>query len=423
MSNEVNLAYGRTGKIIRVPEGTPVIRTQPTSGLLDETAAIRDALCNPIKTEPLKEKIHPGDRVVITHSDLTRATPNDRILPVIITELLSAGIIREDIIILNALGTHRKQTLDELRQMLGDEIVNQYRCIQHDAFDDSNLVSIGTTSFGNPIRVNRLLVECNARIYTGFIEPHFFAGFSGGPKCVLPALAGAESVLSNHSQQMIAHPNATWGVTKGNPIWEEMLEVALLTEPTFLVNVTLNSSKQISGIFAGDLLSAHSAGCEFTRKSAMAPVEKLYDVVITTNSGYPLDQNLYQCIKGLSAASRITRPDGAILLAAACEDGLPNHGSYARLLEEGGSPDGILEMISQHGFSMPDQWQVQIQALIQRKVDAYVFSDGLTTDQVRKALFNPVEDIQQSISSLVTKYGENLCVMPEGPLTIPYVKS
>src|SRR6185369_14185158 len=146
-----------------------------------------------------------------------------------------------DITLINALGTHRKQTLDELRTMLGDAVVDNYRCEQHDAFDDANLVSLGTTTRGHPVRLNRRLMEADVRILTGFIEPHFFAGFSGGPKGVLPAIAGAESVRSNHGYDMISHPKATWATTESNPIWEEMREVALRTKPTFLLNVTLNS--------------------------------------------------------------------------------------------------------------------------------------------------------------------------------------
>ena len=147
--------------------------------------------------------------------------------------------------------------------MLGSSIVDTYRCVQHDAFDDSSLVSLGDTSRGHPVRINKLYLEADVRILTGFIEPHFFAGFSGGPKAVLPALAGAESVWSNHGHDMIAHPQATWGVTAGNPIWEEMREVALLTDPTFLLNVSLNSMRHITGVFAGELLTAHAAGTRF----------------------------------------------------------------------------------------------------------------------------------------------------------------
>lgn len=426
----VTLAYGHSGLNIELPDATDIVQSRFVPGLADEAAAIRASLRNPIESPPLAQKLKPGDKVVIVHSDITRPTPNDRMLPVLLAELAAAGVAREDITLLNALGTHRPQTDAELRTMLGDEVVETYRCLQHNAFDDSILAPLGTTSRGNPVRVNRLLLEADARILTGFIEPHFFAGFSGGPKAVLPALAGAESVLSNHGRDMIAHPNATWGVTgggvtAGNPIWEEMAEVALMTNPTFLLNVTLNAHKQITGVFAGDMLAAHKAGCDFVRQSAMVAVDAPYDIVVTTNSGYPLDQNLYQTVKGMSAASRVVRPGGAIVLAGACQDGLPDHGRYAALLREGGSPQGVLDLLAQPGFGEQDQWQVQIQAQIQLHADVYVYSEGLTRQQIEAALLKPCTNIGETVALLAQNdngHAPRICAMPEGPQTIAYVK-
>ncbi|MEZ4707946.1 MAG: nickel-dependent lactate racemase [Caldilineaceae bacterium] len=422
---EVTLAYGHNGLTIPLPDTTDIVQSRFVPGLADEAAAIRAALREPIGSPPLAQKVKPGDTVVIVHSDITRPTPNDRMLPVLLAELEAAGVARGDITLLNALGTHRPQTAAELRTMLGDAVVDNYRCLQHNAFDDDILVPLGTTSRGNPVRVNRRLLEADVRILTGFIEPHFFAGFSGGPKAVLPALAGAESVLSNHGRDMIGHPNATWGVTAGNPIWAEMREVALMTNPTFLLNVTLNAHKQITGVFAGDMLAAHKAGCEFVRQSAMVAVDAPYDVVVTTNSGYPLDQNLYQTVKGMSAASRVVRPGGVIILAGACQDGLPDHGRYAALLQEGGSPQGVLDLLARPGFGEQDQWQVQIQAQIQLHADVYVYSEGLTHQQIEAALLKPCANIGETVARLAQNgngHAPRICAMPEGPQTIAYVK-
>jgi nickel-dependent lactate racemase len=361
---------------------------------------------------------------VVAHSDITRATPNDRLLPLLLAELEAAGIRRGDITLINALGTHRKQTPVELRAMLGDFVVDHYRCEQHDAFDDANLVSLGTTTRGHPVRLNRRLMEADVRIMTGFIEPHFFAGFSGGPKGMLPALAGKESVLTNHGWAMIADPRATWGVTQGNPIWEEMREVALRAGPAFLLNVTLNGLRQITGVFAGDLLAAHALGCEFVRANAMVPVDEPFDVVVTTNSGYPLDQNLYQTVKGMSAAARLLKPGGAMIMAAACADGLPDHGGYAGLLAEGGSPQGVLDMLARPGFSAHDQWQVQLQAQIQLRERVLVYSDGLSDAQIRAALLEPCRDLEGTVAALMAEAGPGarLGVLPEGPQTIAYLR-
>ena len=420
---KVDLYYGRQGLEINLPDAVDVLATHFIPGIPDEAEGIRKALQEPISSPPLSTLVEAGDRVIVVHTDITRATPNERILPVLLDELLSGGIASQDITLLNGLGTHRPQTENELRGMLGDQIVDGYRCLQHDCNDDGNLVSLGETSLGNPVRINRHYMEADVRILTGFIEPHFFAGFSGGPKAILPSLAGTESVFSNHGLEMIAHPQAAWGITTGNPIWEEMGEVALRTDPTFTLNVAINTQQEITAVFAGDMLEAHSLGCAYVKRNAMVAVDASYDIVITTNSGYPLDQNLYQSVKGMSAASQVVREGGAIIIATACEDGLPDHGRYALLLAEAGTPQGILDLISQPGFSVQDQWQVQIQAQIQRRAEVYVYSDGLTDDQIQQALFLPCRDIEATVAHLQERYGPQarICVMPEGPQLIPYL--
>jgi nickel-dependent lactate racemase len=222
---------------------------------------------------------------------------------------------------------------------------------------------------------------------------------------------------------MIAHPRATWGICEGNPIWEEMRDAALMTDPAFLLNVALNERKEITGIFAGELFAAHKAGRDYVRGRAMVAVEEPFDIVVTTNSGYPLDQSLYQSVKGMSAAARIVRQGGAIIMAAACEDGIPEHGRYAELLQQGGSPQGILDMLDQPGFGAQDQWQVQIQALIQLKAQVFVYSDGLSDEQIERALFTPCRDIAATVRQLQQKVGSQarICVLPEGPQTIAYI--
>lgn len=420
----IKLSYGRSGHFVDLPQMTDLLKPNFTPGLPDEATAIRNALRNPIGTAPLFDLVKAGDRVVIVHTDITRATPNDRILPILIGELELAGVFSSDIKLLNGLGTHRAQTENEIRELLGDSIVENYQCLQHDCEDENSLISLGNTSLSHPVRINKHFLEADVRILTGFIEPHFFAGFSGGPKAVLPSLAGAESVFTNHGYKMISHPKASWGITAENPIWEEMREVALRTNPTFLLNVSLNTNKEITSVFAGDMIAAHTQGCAYVKDNAMVGVDDPYDIVITTNSGYPLDQNLYQSVKGMSAANQIIRQGGSIIIATACVDGLPDHGLYAALLEEGGSPQGVIDLVSQEGYSAQDQWQVQIQAQIQQRADIYVFSEGLTTDQVKRALFKPCKNIEKTIEDLMNKCktAPRLCVIPEGPMTIPYLK-
>jgi nickel-dependent lactate racemase len=414
----LEMDYGRHGLNLTLPDSVDVFLARDTASLADETAAIRDALRNPIGSAPLRERLRPGMTVVIVHTDITRATPNDRLLPVILSELEAGGIRREDITLLNGLGTHRAQTEAELRRMLGSEIVDRYRCLQHDAYDEAGLVSLGTTRRGHPLKVNKQLLEADLKILTGFIEPHFFAGYSGGPKAVLPGVAGAETVLANHGPEMIAHPQATFDRTTGNPIWEEMLEAALQMENTFLVNVTLNRENAITGVFAGEVAAAHAQGCDHVRAASLFTVAEPYDLVVTTNSGYPLDQNLYQCVKGLAAAARAVRPGGTILLLAGCEEGLPDQSEYARILHEAGSPQAVLDRVTQPGFTGQDGWQVQIQAQVQLKADVYIYSEGLSDEQIAASLLRPCRDLVRGVPELMARYGSRVCALPQGPLTV-----
>jgi nickel-dependent lactate racemase len=221
---------------------------------------------------------------------------------------------------------------------------------------------------------------------------------------------------------MIGHSQARWGITKSNPIWEEILEVVLKLERTFLVNVTLNKAKQITSVFAGALEPAYAAGCAFVKRSAMVSAPHLFDIVITSNSGYPLDLNLYQAVKGMSAAAQIVKPGGAVIIAADCWDGIPDHGLYGQLLDEADSPQALLDTIHTPGFLKQDQWQAQIQAQIQLKADVFVYSDHLTDRQIESALLHPCRNVEATVQMLLAKYGPRatICVLPEGPQTIPY---
>ena len=423
----IKLAYGKTGLNIDLPDDWNVTVVEPrfVPGLVDEPGAIRQALRHPIGAVPLSKFAHKGQTVGIIFSDITRPTPNHVILPVVLSELTEAGIPREAITLFNALGTHRPNTDAELRRMLGAEIVDGYRIVQNNAFDPATQVCLGKSNRGHDIWLNRELVACDAHILTGFIEPHFFAGFSGGGKAVMPGMAGQRTVLGNHDARMIGDPNATWGITWGNPIWEEAHEVALGLPRIFLLNVSLNKEKAITGVFAGNLDAAHAQGCAFVKQSAMLPVPHPFDIVITTNSGYPLDLNLYQTVKGMCAAAQVVRSRGAIIAAAECWDGIPDHGMYGKLLREASSPRELIDHINTPGFLEQDQWEAQIQALVQLKADVYLRSDGLSDEQITGALLKQCRRIEDTVSALRQRYGQGatICVMPEGPQTVAYVQN
>lgn len=416
---QITLAYGKTGLPVQFPDDTTVLRPAFVPGLPDEAGALRETLRRPLGCPPLHKMVHPTDRVVIVFSDLTRPMPNERVLPLLLEEL--AHVPREQITLLNALATHRPQTETELEVMLGAEIAPNYTIVQHDAWDKQGLVYVGQTRSEHPVWLNRAYVEADVRIVTGFIEPHFFAGFSGGPKAVLPGVAGAETVWANHSAAMIAHSKATWCVTAGNPIYEEITQAAALAPPTFCLNVALNSKKVITDAWAGDWQQVHAAGCQTVGARALVPVKAPFDVVVTTNAGYPLDLNLYQAVKGMSTAARVVRPGGAIVVAAECWDGIPDHGNYKELLWTAGSPQALLERIAQPGFFRQDQWEAQIQALIQLKADVYLYSDGLSDEEIRRAWLTPCRDIAATVPELCAHYGPRVGVLPEGPQTVSYV--
>jgi lactate racemase len=422
MAMQVELAYGKHGLTIEAPAGADIVEPAFVPGVPDEASALRDALRRPIAGPPLRDLVRPSDRVTIVHSDLTRPAPNARMLPVILAELAAIGVPVERITLLNATGLHRPNTEAELRQMLGDRLVETYRCLNHDAHDHASLRHVGRTPGGAEVWLNRHYVEADARITTGFIEPHFFAGFSGGAKSVLPGIAADFSVMHNHNATMIASPGATWGVTDENPIMREGRAAARLCPPTMIVNVTLNKDKAITGVFAGALEPAHDAGCRFVKDGAMRRVERPYDIVVTTNSGYPLDLNLYQAVKGMSAGAQVVRPGGAIIIAAECSDGI-GHGPFLELLASRPDPRGLLEAITAPGFSMFDQWQVQILAQILLHARVYLYAPRLDDAAVRAAHLIPTRDIEATLADLRAEFGADarVCVLPQGPLTVPYV--
>ncbi len=419
---QVTLAYGRTGLSVELPGEAVVIRPAEVPGLPDEAAAIREALRRPMGTPPLRELVRPDHRVTVVFSDLTRPMPNERVLPVLLEEL--SHVRPAQVTLLNALGTHRPQTPAELEEMLGAQIVRTYPIVQHDPHDRASLVPVGVSSFGHPILLHRAYVEADVRILTGLIEPHFFAGFSGGPKSLLPGIAGMETIGGNHGATMIAHPQATWGVTAGNPIYEEIAQAALLAPPTFCLNVAVNRVRAITDVWAGDWKAVHEAGCRTVATRAFVAVEHPFDIVITTNSGYPLDLNLYQAVKGMSAASRITRPGGAIVLAAECSDGIPDHGRYKELLWSAGSPEAFLKTVARPDFFCQDQWEAQIQAQIQQRAEVYLYSDRLDDETIRRAWLRPCRNIPSLLEELRARYGRDarIAVLPEGPQSVPVLQ-
>ena len=420
---QIELAYGRTGLSVDVSSDADIIEPRYSPGLADEPSAIRSAVRSPTTGAPLRDRVPRGASVGISVCDVTRPFPGRRVLPVLVDELQSCGA--GPITIFVATGTHRACTTVELEQMLGPDLPRFCQVIQHDAFDASRHRQVGTVlGTKTPALVESAFLDQAVRITTGFIEPHFFAGFSGGPKMVAPGLAALETVLDLHSAARIAHRCATWGILEGNPVHDAVRAIAAQVGVSFNLDVTLNRDHAITNVFSGDLFSSHAAGCDYARSTAMAAVPEAYDVVLTTNSGYPLDQNLYQSVKGMSAAAQIVKPGGSIIIASECSDGLPAHGGYKDLLRQAINPEAFLERLFEPDFSsVHDQWQVQVQAQIQRKAHVFVKADGLSADQVRGAWFEPVGDVAACVRARLAAAGAGakFAVLPQGPQTIPYI--
>jgi nickel-dependent lactate racemase len=328
----------------------------------------------------------------------------------------------ENFTIILGTGTHRPNTPDEILALVGPKIAREYPIVNHSAFDSETLADTGfVNAAGIPLKMNKEYVAADKRILMGFIEPHFMAGFSGGYKAVFPGVADIDSILHYHRAEMIGDPGSTWGSLENNPTQIAIREHGSALPVDFLINVTLNHQIEITGFYCGDVIQAHEAGCAFAKETAMVACDETYPLVITTNSGYPLDQNLYQSVKGMVAAVEIVQEGGEIILAAACNDGFPAHGNFARLIFEHDSPQAMLDTVYQAGFRMLDQWQIQKLAQVQLKAKVAVYSE-IPADEIQRVSLTPIEDLNGYIHARLSALGDrSIAVLPEGPLTIPYL--
>ena len=419
----VRLAYGSGGLDVELPDScTTVVAPTHHPGAPDEVATLRSALRSPVEGPPLRELVRPGQKVAISMCDGTRAQPRQLMIPAVLAEI--EGVIDPaDVVILVATGTHRGNTETEIRAMLGGDLFDRVRVVNHDSRDPDSLVFLGEHGNGVPVWLNRLWVDADLRITTGFVEPHFFAGFSGGPKMVAPGLAGLDTILVLHDAARIGDPNATWAVTEGNPVHDDIRAAAAAAPPHFSLDVILNREQRIITAFGGELWTMHRAACRAAREYAMQTVAAPFDVVVTSNSGFPLDQNLYQSVKGMSAAAKVVKPGGMIVCAAECRDGFPGHGSYRELLSSRGSPQDLLDAIIASPKVIPDQWQVQVQANIQAKATVVMHTDFLSDEELEQVNLTQTRDIGATVRAELAGRGAGatVCVLPEGPQTIPIV--
>ncbi len=416
------IAYGKTRIPLRMDPKIAdwkLIEPKYEAPLPDPHAEFVKAARAPIGSKPLREIAKPSEKVVIVTSDGTRPVPNKLLIPWILEDL---GVPDSQVTIVLGTGTHRPNTPQEIEAMFGPEIPKRVRMVNHSAFDETQNKFMGTTSTGGRLWMDREWLEADKRIVVGFIEPHFFAGFSGGAKGVVPGIAGIETILHLHGYKLIADPNSAYGVLDGNPIQNDIQEMVAYCPPDFMVNVTLNSDKAITGFYLGNYQEAHRVGCARVKETAMSRVEAEFPIVVTSNSGFPLDQNLYQTVKGMSAAVRIAGKGGTIFVASECSDGLPSHGKFGSLLRGGNSPKEINDALRDAAAPTLDQWQAQILTNILMHCDVALLS-ALDAEAVAAAKLRAVVDLQAGIEAKIREIGPGarVAVMPDGPLTIPYV--
>jgi len=422
---KVELAYGSGRLPVELPgDRTTVITPSHPEPAPDPHAAVVTALREPVAGPPLRDVVRGGGTVAISICDGTRAQPRDIVLPAILDEL-EGSVAPDDIVVLVATGTHRGNTEPELRTMVGDDVYERVRIVNHDARNDGSLAWVGNLGVAGdvPVWLNREWVEADIRITTGFVEPHLFAGFSGGPKMVAPGLAGLATTLTLHDARRIGHPEARFGVLEGNPVHDDVRAIAAATGTDFGLDVTLDGEQRVVNAYGGELFAMHRAACVDARAIAMRPVPEPFDVVITSNSGFPLDQNLYQAVKGMSAAAQVVRDGGTIVCAAECRDGFPSHGSFRAGLTSARSPEALLRAIESRAVTVPDQWQIQIQARIQVRSRVVMHTSYLSDEELAAAHLPQTDDIAATVEAALAeaRAGARICVLPEGPQTIAYV--
>ena len=378
-----------------------------------EEEIVKSAMQNPIGTPLLSDLAKNKDKVVVVTSDHTRAVPSKITLPIILNEIRK-GNPKADITILIATGLHRKTTEEEQRKMFGDDIVDHEHIVINDAFSPNDFVYEGVLPSGAEFHVNKIAVDCDLLVTEGFIEPHFFTGFSGGRKSILPGICSQETVNENHSYKAISNPNAKTGVLTHNPIHEDMVYAARKVNVQFILNVALDAKKKVIAAWAGDLEKAHEAGVAFIRKWSQCPCVT-GDIVVTSNGGYPLDQNLYQSPKAVATAEACAGEDGVIVMFCSCADGMG--GTHFSKLIQMGTPEEIDAYLSKipPKESIPEQWCPQIYARILHKHKMILVSE-LPPETVKRCNMIPAKNADEAMEIAFALKGEEakVVVIPDG---------
>jgi nickel-dependent lactate racemase len=423
---QVTLKYGHDGLPVEIP-WTPgfqgVLEPSEPDPLPDPAGAAARCLERPLASKPLAEVARGRRSAVVVVSDGTRPVPNPVLLPPILDTLARAGIPREETLILIATGIHRPSTPEEKVHLLGPEIAAAYPVVDHLSKSRDDMVEVGRIGGTVPALVNRHYLEGDLKVLTGFIEPHIWAGYSGGRKSILPGISSVETLQHMHGPELVAHPKCKYGILGGNPFHEAGLEVLVMAGADFLVNVTLDTQKRMTGIFSGHPVEAHLEGCRFLAHHCVRELDGPLDFIVTTNAGAPLDCNLYQSVKGMAGAARAVRKGGDILIASRCFEGAGSP-EFRQVLEMVDSPRAFVNRILQKEFFIPDQWCAQEIYQIVSDWNVRIYSDGFTPEELKRYHFQPVADVPADIRALLEKHGPGArwAVVPDGPMVILQVR-
>ncbi len=422
----MKLDYGRTGLNINLnPDwNVKILYPKEQKEIQNPIEKIRNAIKNPIGTPSLKgiikkKRIQEIKKVCIVVSDATRPVPSKIILKGLIKELNSYGIEDRRINVLIATGLHRKSREDELNRILGSKLKDRVNVIDHDAKNETMLKNVGKTSDNMPIFINRHYFESDLKILTGYVEPHFFFGFSGGRKSIVPGIAGEQMIRRNHSARNISSEFARFGVYKNNPMHMMALEVAKEVGVDFIINVCINENHNITTISAGDLEQVHERLVNYQLEKIFTSISEPYDIVICGNGGYPLDLNLYQAVKSMAIGEMAVKKGGTIISVNELSDGIGQE-SFKDLIFSGESPEKLHRKIVNKEIETPDQWEIQILARILKKTDIYVIS-SLNEKDLGNIGLKYAESVEEAIRNAQKKHGENarVLILPHGPQILP----
>lgn len=418
----VALKYGTAGLEVTLPE-TPgfqgILRPSEPGTLPGPGEAVAESLARPIGGRPLAELARGKRSACIVVSDVTRPVPNPVLLPPILSVLRDAGVSRERTTVLVATGMHRPSTEDEIVRLVGPQTARDCRVIDHDARRDDDMVEVGRIGGRVPAQVNRRYVSADLKILTGFIEPHMWAGYSGGRKSILPGICSTLTLRHMHGPAMVAHPGCEYGILEGNPFHEAGLEVMAMAGADFIVNVTLSAAKEVTGVFSGHPVEAHAAGCRFLARHCVRELAAPLDFVVTTNAGAPLDINLYQTVKGITGAASAVRAGGDIVIASRCAEGAGS-AEYRKILEMVDRPGNFLDRLMRNEFFVPDQWCAQETYQVMVEKGVWLYTDGISEEEAARYHFRPVRDIGACVRGLLDRHGANArwAVVPDGPMLI-----